>query len=77
VSIDGNHYSGRRTNILHVSCREKSFYNSILNTLVDFLWKNDTSDELRVSLFYNEQHGKLALDPYVKNIFGSIGFKWK
>lgn len=42
----------RRTNILNVSCIEKSFYNSIINTLVDYIWKNDTSEEIRVNLFY-------------------------
>ncbi|EAS03240.2 hypothetical protein TTHERM_00535760 (macronuclear) [Tetrahymena thermophila SB210] len=77
ICVDRQQYHLRRTNILHVSCIEKSFYNSIINTLVDFIWKNDSSEEIRVNLFYQEEEGKLQLDPYVKNIFNNIGFKWK
>lgn len=62
---------------MHVSCVEKSFYNSILNTVVDFIWKHDCADEIRVQLQYSDVDGKLQLEPSVKAIFINIGFKWK
>ncbi|EGR31943.1 hypothetical protein IMG5_099710, partial [Ichthyophthirius multifiliis] len=71
------YYQVRRINILHISCIEKSFYNSIINTLVDYIWKNDTCDDIRVNLFYQQEENKLQLNKFVKNIFDQIGFKWK
>ena len=83
ICIDREQFQSRRSSILHVSCIEKSSFNSILKTLVDFIWKNDSADETTISVFHqevpeeNEKITKLKLVPFAKNILGGLGFKWK
>ena len=47
IYVDKTCYTLRRIQILHISCVVKNYFNKIFEKLIDFIWKNDTSEEIR------------------------------
>lgn len=54
----------RRINIAHVSCKNKENFDTIIELLVNFIWKNDPCQEIRVNLFHyiNENQTTLGVN---------------
>lgn len=68
----------RRVNIVHISTitDEPDVNIPIINSAVDFIYSQDTSNEIRVQI-YDDRSYDTPLNHKVKEILDSVGFSWK
>ena len=68
----------RRVNIVQISTitDEPEVNSPIINAAVKYIYSQDTSNEIRVQI-YDDRSYETPLNHKVKEIFDSVGFKWK
>ena len=77
ITIDNSNFIVRRIILLHFSVLDKNEYKTYLHKFIDFVWKNDSCSEIKVSLFQIKIDDKIVSDPVLQEAFKSANFRWK
>ena len=76
--IDNTVFTSRRMVILHFTVNNRENYSELLKQFVEYLWKNDECNEIKMSLYYLEdQNSNLGADKQLQDALKGLGFRWK
>lgn len=76
--IDNTYFAQRRLVILHFSTNDRTKYGESLQKFVEFIWKNEECDEIKISLYYIEdEQNNLGADKQLQEFIKGLGFRWK
>ncbi|EAS06719.3 hypothetical protein TTHERM_00688590 (macronuclear) [Tetrahymena thermophila SB210] len=76
--VDKNCFTQRRIVISHVSSINQENFQSVLQKFIEYIWSNDYTDEIRITLHYQYDENKdYKINAEIQNSLKSIGFKWK
>lgn len=76
--IDNTVFTSRRLVILHFTSADRERYQEFLGKFVEYLWKSDECNEIKISLYYLEdQNSNLGADKQLQECIKKLGFRWK
>jgi len=76
--IDNTVFTARRMVILHFTSEDREMYHDFLAKFVEYLWKNDECNEIKICLYHIEdQNGNLGADKNLEQAIKKLGFRWK
>ncbi len=52
-------------------------FQSFVDAALTYIWKHMHCSVIRLSLYHYEDNGKLQVNPVLKNLLKTKGFKWK
>lgn len=52
-------------------------YPAFVDAVLAYIWKHMHCSVIRLSLYHYEENGKLQVNPMLKNLLKTKGFKWK
>lgn len=76
--IDNTVFTARRMVILHFTAEDRELYGDFLSQFVEYLWKNDECNEIKISLYHLEdKNGNFGSDKNLEQAIKKLGFRWK
>jgi len=76
--VDNTYFAARRLIILHFSVLNRTHYQEYLQKFVDYLWKNEECDEIKISLYHIEdENHNMGADKELQDSIKKLGFRWK
>jgi len=76
--VDNTVFTTRRLVILHFTAENRELYQDFLSKFVEYIWNNDETKEIKISLYYLEdQNNNLGADKQLQESIKKLGFRWK